>query len=298
MDTRIDINLYGINSGAGFAQRQAVSDEANAVGPTVESTDAAWVGEEDDDESALSQLGLRRNTSYTSSTASTASSAANGWGFSTWVSCTRASFARMTEIPASSPPKFASTQCGSGFFLRGFNMEASSTDQMSLIKQLRERTNAPIKDVKATLIDSNWDIEAAQKELRRKGKVSASKKSSRMAAEGMLALAQNENKLLLLNFNFETDFVAPNDIFQYLIFERINTMWLIAQDCFLRPLLRYYELGPDNPSYAAKFYDFCGAEDPEASSCTTSFHVSMMTIDPCNICLLRFIISFSLALAL
>ncbi|RXH93268.1 hypothetical protein DVH24_013844 [Malus domestica] len=175
------------------------------------------VGEEDDDESALSQLGLRRNTSYTSSTASTASSAANGWGFSTWVSCTRASFARMTEIPASSPPKFASTQCGSGFFLRGFNMEASSTDQMSLIKQLRERTNAPIKDVKATLIDSNWDIEAAQKELRRKGKVSASKKSSRMAAEGMLALAQNENKLLLLNFNFETDFVAPNDIFQYLV---------------------------------------------------------------------------------
>ncbi|RXH93267.1 hypothetical protein DVH24_013843, partial [Malus domestica] len=45
----------------------------------------------------------------------------------------------------------------------------------------------------------------------------------------------------------------------------------------------YYELGPDNPSYAAKFYDFCGAEDPEASSCTTSFHVSMMTIDPYNV---------------
>ncbi|KAB2621016.1 hypothetical protein D8674_041622 [Pyrus ussuriensis x Pyrus communis] len=36
----------------------------------------------------------------------------------------------------------------------------------------------------------------------------------------------------------------------------------------------YHELGPDNPPYAAKFYDFCGAEDPEASSCTTSFHVS------------------------
>ncbi|KAM2334125.1 hypothetical protein ACFXTH_011713 [Malus domestica] len=52
-----------------------------------------------------------------------------------------------------------------------------------------KRTSA--KDVKAALIDSNWDIEAAQKELRRREKVLASKKSSRMAAKGLLALAQN-----------------------------------------------------------------------------------------------------------
>ncbi|KAK9994107.1 hypothetical protein SO802_023810 [Lithocarpus litseifolius] len=38
--------------------------------------------------------------------------------------------------------------------------------------------------------------------------------------------------------------------------------------------LRYYELGPNDPPYAAKFYDCCGAEDPEASGCTTAFHVS------------------------
>ena len=37
---------------------------------------------------------------------------------------------------------------------------------------------------------------------------------------------------------------------------------------------RYYELGPNDPPYAAKFYDCCGAEDPEASGCTTSLHVS------------------------
>ncbi|XP_048422244.1 elongation factor Ts, mitochondrial isoform X2 [Pyrus x bretschneideri] len=156
------------------------------------------------------------NTSYTSSTASAASSAANGRGFSTWVSSKRASFARAAEIPASFPPKFASTRCGSALFLRGFSVEASSADQMSLIKQLRERTSAPIKDVKAALIDSNWDIEAAQKELRRRGKVLASKKSSRMAAEGLLALAQNENKAAVIELNCETDFVARNDIFQYL----------------------------------------------------------------------------------
>ncbi|KAM1082974.1 hypothetical protein ACFX19_021842 [Malus domestica] len=52
-----------------------------------------------------------------------------------------------------------------------------------------KRTSA--KDVKAALIDRNWDIEAAQKELRRREKVLASKKSSRMAVEGLLALAQN-----------------------------------------------------------------------------------------------------------
>ncbi|XP_027159174.1 uncharacterized protein LOC113760696 [Coffea eugenioides] len=37
---------------------------------------------------------------------------------------------------------------------------------------------------------------------------------------------------------------------------------------------RYYELGADDPPYAAKFYDCCGAEDPQASGCVTSFHIS------------------------
>lgn len=37
---------------------------------------------------------------------------------------------------------------------------------------------------------------------------------------------------------------------------------------------RYYELGPDDPPYDAKFFDCCGAEDPDASGCTTDFHIS------------------------
>nr|XP_029120028.1 uncharacterized protein LOC105043906 [Elaeis guineensis] len=37
---------------------------------------------------------------------------------------------------------------------------------------------------------------------------------------------------------------------------------------------RYYELGPDDPPYAAKFYDCCGAEDSDALGCTTDFHMS------------------------
>ncbi|KAI3967181.1 hypothetical protein MKX01_042766 [Papaver californicum] len=36
---------------------------------------------------------------------------------------------------------------------------------------------------------------------------------------------------------------------------------------------RYYELGPDDPPYPAKFYDCCGDEDPDAIGFTTSVHV-------------------------
>ncbi|KAH9612425.1 hypothetical protein KSS87_017420 [Heliosperma pusillum] len=37
---------------------------------------------------------------------------------------------------------------------------------------------------------------------------------------------------------------------------------------------RYYELGPDDPPYAAKFYDCCGAEDPDAPGCKVASHIS------------------------
>lgn len=46
-----------------------------------------------------------------------------------------------------------------GLFSRRFSSQApSSSEQMNLIKQLRERTSAPIKDVKASLVECNWDI--------------------------------------------------------------------------------------------------------------------------------------------
>lgn len=67
------------------------------------------------------------------------------------------------------------------------------------------------------LIGLWFDAEAAQKELRKRGKVLASKKSARTAAEGLLALAQNETKAAVIELNCETDFVARNDIFQYLV---------------------------------------------------------------------------------
>ncbi|KAI3755691.1 hypothetical protein L1987_55497 [Smallanthus sonchifolius] len=112
-----------------------------------------------------------------------------------------------------SEPKRNETQCTT---VRTYSSEVSPSDHMNLIKKLRERTSAPIKEVKSALIDCNWDLEEAQKELRKRGVVLASKKSSRTAAEGLLALSQNDKKAVVIELNCETDFVARNEIFQYL----------------------------------------------------------------------------------
>ncbi|KAG6387387.1 hypothetical protein SASPL_152574 [Salvia splendens] len=91
-----------------------------------------------------------------------------------------------------------------------------TSEQVNLIKHLRERTSAPMKEVKSALVACDWDIEAAQNELRKRGVALASKKFSRTAAEGFLALAQDEKKAILVELNCETDFVARNEIFQHL----------------------------------------------------------------------------------
>ncbi|XP_045789189.1 elongation factor Ts, mitochondrial-like [Trifolium pratense] len=115
----------------------------------------------------------------------------------------------------------------------------SASNEMNLIKQLRERTSAPIKDVKAALVDSNWDIDAAQKELRKRGIVLASKKTSRTASEGLLALAQNDHKTALIELNCETDFVARNDIFQHLALS-------LANQALLLPNSSSFNFGPQS----------------------------------------------------
>ncbi|KAI3669744.1 hypothetical protein L6452_41126 [Arctium lappa] len=105
---------------------------------------------------------------------------------------------------------------GTGTFVRKYSSDASPSDNMYLIKKLRERTSAPIKEAKSALIDCNWDLEVAQTEMQKRGIVLASKKLSRTAAEGLLALAQNDTKAAVIELNYETNFVARNQIFQYL----------------------------------------------------------------------------------
>lgn len=82
------------------------------------------------------------------------------------------------------------------------------------VKELRESTGAGMLDCKKALVETNGDMEQAVDWLRKKGLASAAKKSSRVAAEGLVAVAVDGNKGAIVEVNSETDFVAKNEMFQ------------------------------------------------------------------------------------
>jgi elongation factor Ts len=92
---------------------------------------------------------------------------------------------------------------------------ANITAQM--VKELRERTGAGMMDCKAALQETNGDMEPAVDLLRKKGLAKAAKKAGRVAAEGLIGLAVEGPKGVLVEVNSETDFVARNDLFQGLV---------------------------------------------------------------------------------
>lgn len=84
------------------------------------------------------------------------------------------------------------------------------------IKELREKTGAGMMDCKKALTESNGNQEEAVDWLRKKGLSAAAKKSGRIAAEGLVAIAENNGKGVIIELNSETDFVAKNEKFQTL----------------------------------------------------------------------------------
>ena len=87
------------------------------------------------------------------------------------------------------------------------------SSDINKIKKLRQSTGAGFKDCSAALQEGNGDIEKAIEILRVKGISKASKKMSRDANEGVVAVSGDEKKLTLIEVNCETDFVAKNDNF-------------------------------------------------------------------------------------
>ena len=83
----------------------------------------------------------------------------------------------------------------------------------SLVKELRERTGAGMMECKKALVENNGDVEAAADWLRKTGLAKADKKASRVAAEGRIVAAQAEGKVVLVEINSETDFVAKDENF-------------------------------------------------------------------------------------
>ena len=83
----------------------------------------------------------------------------------------------------------------------------------SLVKELRERTGAGMMDCKAALSDARGDIEIAIEVMRKSGAVKAAKKAGRIAAEGIISIKLNENDIVILEVNCETDFVTKHESF-------------------------------------------------------------------------------------
>ena len=89
----------------------------------------------------------------------------------------------------------------------------------TLVRDLREKTGVGMMDCKAALAATNGDMEAAVDWLRAKGLAKAAKKSTRIAAEGLVGVASRGTTGALVEVNSETDFVARNEKFQAMVAE-------------------------------------------------------------------------------
>ncbi len=87
----------------------------------------------------------------------------------------------------------------------------------SMVKELRDSTGAGMMDCKAALKETDGDMEAAVDWLRTKGLSKAAKKSGRVAAEGLVAVAVEGTRGVALEVNSERDFVARNEGFQEMV---------------------------------------------------------------------------------
>ena len=87
------------------------------------------------------------------------------------------------------------------------------------VKKLREITGAGFKDCNLAIKESDGDIDKAIEILRVKGISKASKKMSRNAKEGVIAVSGDETKTSVIEVNCETDFVAKNEDFTNFVTE-------------------------------------------------------------------------------
>lgn len=94
------------------------------------------------------------------------------------------------------------------------------------VQALREKTGVGMMDCKKALQESDGDMDKAIDFLREKGLAAATKKASRIAAEGaVLAYNDEEKKVgVVVEVNSETDFVAKNEVFQAFVLDIAKTI--------------------------------------------------------------------------
>lgn len=87
----------------------------------------------------------------------------------------------------------------------------------AMVKELREKSGAGMMDCKNALTANDGDVDAAIDWLRTKGLATASKKSGRVAAEGLVAVTASGKTGAIVEVNAETDFVGRNEDFQKIV---------------------------------------------------------------------------------
>ena len=104
------------------------------------------------------------------------------------------------------------------------------------VQNLREKTGVGMMDCKKALVEADGDIDKAMDILREKGLASATKKASRVAAEGIVAAYNDGNAGALVEINCETDFVAKGEPFVNLSKKVVKTV-VAAKPADLEALL-------------------------------------------------------------
>jgi elongation factor Ts len=86
------------------------------------------------------------------------------------------------------------------------------------VKELRDKTGAPMMDCKAALTAANGDMAEAETVLRKRGLASAQKRAGRATLEGLVgSYIHAGGKIgVMIELNCESDFVARTDVFQHL----------------------------------------------------------------------------------
>lgn len=96
---------------------------------------------------------------------------------------------------------------------------------MNLLKQLRDITFAPLGDCKQALEDANLDLDKAQELLRKKWLAKAWKKADRETKEWIAKLLKKDWRSYWVKLLCETDFVAKNENFQWLVETLLNKVY-------------------------------------------------------------------------
>ena len=112
------------------------------------------------------------------------------------------------------------------------------------VQALREKTGVGMMDCKKALVEADGDVDKAMDILREKGLASATKKASRVAAEGIVAAYNDGTAGALVEINCETDFVAKGEPFVNLANKVVKTV-VAAKPADVEALLATKAVGSD-----------------------------------------------------